>query len=246
MAINPFSNCACLMSRPTKLHWLVSCASILLAGLVFGATLDSASVSSQAYYLVNQALFTCLAGYLLLPAARGLGGLLANSASCVALFVILAELTLTPGIPAIMLLQVAVVVFCLGLLLWSLNQFFDCLFSTQENTGVIVILLLTCVTTAPLWMGPAVDIYQLDNRLIDWVVAMTPLTHVSVAAQYDYLRSAWLYRNSSFGSLPFVYPGFYGITTGYFVLVSTLQIIIRGVTRRPRMLLSLPWLRRKP
>ena len=221
------------MSRPTKLYWLVNCASVLLAGLLFSTTLGSDSVSPEAFYIVNQALFVCLVCYLLLPDARGLAGLLTNSFAGMTLFIVLSKLTLTAAIPAHILLQVAAVVFCLGLLLWSLAQLFAAAFPARKNMRGTIILLVTCVTTAPLWMGPVVELQQADNRVIDWVVSMTPLTHVSVAAEYDYLRSEWLYQNSSFGSLPFVYPGFYSITAAYFLLVLTLQLIIRGLTRHP-------------
>jgi len=217
----------------------ISCIAVLLAGILFSTTLDVAA--APAFYIVNQALFVCLAGYLLLPAANDLSGLFTNGLIHTVLFIVLTKLTVTTGVPLSILLQVATVVFCLALLLWSLSQLFTAVFPGKKNIRGIIILLLTCLTTAPLWMGPVVDIHQADSRLINWVVSMTPLTHVSVAAEYDYLRSEWLYRNSSFGSLPFVYPGFYSIAAGYFLLVLTLQIIIRGLTRHPQMLISSHW-----
>jgi hypothetical protein len=242
-ANNPFSKRACLMSRSTKLHWFISCASVLLAGFLFGATLDP--VSSPAWFLVNQALFVCLASYLLLPAAHGLAGLFGNAVAGMALFVVVTCLAVTPVVPAIILLQVAVVVFCLGLLAWSLTQFLQCLFPARQTPHIFVVLLIACLGAAPIWLGPLMDIYQPGDRVIDGIVSMTPLTHVAVAAQYDYLRGEWLYQNSPFGSLHFVYPGFGGITAGYFLAVFVLQLIIRGITHHPQMLKSIHWLRNK-
>jgi hypothetical protein len=213
---------------------------------LFGATLDSDPASSPAWYLVNLALFLCLASYLLLPPAHGLAGLLGNSVAGLALFVVVTCTALPTAVPAIILLRVAIVVFCLSLLSWSLTQFFQFLFPARQNPRVCVILSIACLAAAPIWLGPLMDIYHPGDRVINGIVSMTPLTHVAVAAQYDYLRGEWLYQNSSFGSLRFVYPGFGGIMAGYFLVVFALQIIIRGVPRHPQMLVSLHWLRKKP
>jgi len=38
------------------------------------------------------------------------------------------------------------------------------------------------------------------------VVAASPLTFLSVLADYDYLRGHWFYTHSAMGSLRFAYP----------------------------------------
>ena len=227
------------MTQPAKLHWLVSCGSVLLAGLLFSATLDPGSIPSPAYYAVNQALFVSLVCYLLLPATSNLTGIFVNSGAGIVVFIILSQMPFTAGVPATILLQVCVVIFCLGMLLWSLTQLFENIFPGNMSIRIGIILLTTIITSTPVWLGPVVDIYQPGNVVINSVVSITPLTHFSVAAEYDYLRSEWLYQNSAFGSLPFVYPGFNSITVFYFLLVFTLQIILWGITRHPRIPKSL-------
>jgi len=224
------------MSRSAKLHWLISCFSVLLAGLLFSVTLNPDSISSPAFHLVNQALFVSLACYLLLPDADSLRAVFVNSVGGVALFLLLSRTPATAAVPVTILLQLCVMIFCLGMLLWSLTQLCGHLFPERNSLRVSVTLLAAIITSAPLWMGPLADIYQAGDVIVNAVVAINPLTHFSVAAEYDYLRSEWLYQNSAFGSLPFTYPGFIGITVFYTIFVFTVQLVLRGVTRQPRIL----------
>lgn len=224
------------MYRSAKLHWLISCFSVLLAGLLFSVTLDPDPISSPAFHLVNQALFVSLACYLLLPDADSLKAVFLNSASGAVLFILLSRMPVTADVPTTVLLQLCGVIFCLGMLLWSLTQLGEFLFPGSNSLRVSVTLLATIITSAPLWMGPLADIYQAGDVIVNGAVAITPLTHFSVAAEYDYLRSEWLYQNSSFGSLPFNYPGLIGITVFYTFLVFTVQFVLRGLTRQARIL----------
>jgi hypothetical protein len=227
------------MSRPTKLHWLVGCSSVLLAGLVFGLTLDPASLSPPASQVVSLALFVSLACYLLLPGANGLAMSLVNSICGMALFILLSRLTVDTGIPETILFQVCAIFFCLCMLLLSLTELLKIIFPDSQSLRINIILLVTIISSAPVWLGPIVDIYQLNSLFINGVVSSTPLTHFSVAAEYDYLRGEWLYQHSAFGSLPFVYPSFNSITVCYLLLVSTIRIAIWGLARHPRMLKTL-------
>ena len=227
------------MTRPAKLHWLVSCCSVLLAGLLFSATLNPGSTSSPAYYVVNLALFISLVCYLLLPAASNLTSTFINSSVAIVLFIFLFQMPFRAGMPVTILLQVCVVIFCLGMLLWSLTQLFENIFPGNKSIRIAIILLTTIITSTPVWLGPVVDIYQLNTVVINSVVSITPLTHFSVAAEYDYLRSAWMYQNSAFGSLPFAYPDFNSITVFYFLFVFTIRIILWGLIRHPQILKSL-------
>jgi hypothetical protein len=232
------------MSRSAKLHWLISCCSVLLAGFLFSATLAPDAISSPAFNIVNQALFISLACYLLLPDAGNLKAIFINSASAVVLFIMLSRMPLTAGIPVTILLQLCTVVFCLGTLLWSLTQLLRHFFPGSDSIRINVILLTALITSAPVWLGPVAEIYQADDVIVNSVVSLTPLTHFSVAAEYDYLRSEWMYQNSAFGSLPFAYPGFAGITACYFLFLFIVQLILWGVTRHPRILKSLHWPRK--
>ena len=229
------------MSRSAKLHWLISCFSVLLAGLLFSTTLDPDPISSPAMHLVSQALFVSLACYLLLPDADNLKAVFVNSASAMVLFTLLSPMPVTAAVPATILLQICIMIFCLGMLLWSLTQLGGYLFPERNSLRVSVTLLAAIITSTPLWMGPLADIYQAGDVIVNGVVAINPLTHFSVAAEYDYLRSEWLYQNSAFGSLPFSYPGLIGITVFYAIFVFTVQLVLWGVTRHPGILKSLHW-----
>jgi len=226
------------MSRSAKLHWLISCFSVLLASLLFSATLAPDPISAPAFHLVNQALFVSLACYLLLPGADSLKAVLVNSASGVILFILLSRMPVTAAVPTTILLQICIMIFCLGMLLWSLTQLCEHLFPEHNSPRVSVTLLAAIITSTPLWMGPLADIYPAGDVIVNGVVAINPLTHFSVAAEYDYLRSEWLYQNSAFGSLPFAYPGLIGITVFYTIFVFTVQLVLRGVTRHSRILKS--------
>ena len=227
------------MSRSAKLHWLISCCSVLLAGLLFSVTLDPDALSSPAFAVINQALFVSLACYLLLPDAGNLKAMFINSCSGVVMFIMLSRMPLAAGIPVTILLQLCAVIFCLGMLLWSLTRLLQLLFPGSNSIRINVILLTTVVTSAPVWLGPVADIYQADGVIVNGVVSLTPLTHFSVAAEYDYLRGEWMYQNSAFGSLPFAYPGFNSIIACYFLLLFIVQLILWGITRHPRILKSL-------
>lgn len=221
------------MSQPSTTHWLAGCGSVLLVALVFSLTLDPGSLSSPASQLVNLALLVSVSCYLLLPGAYGLATCIVNSSCATLLFVLLAGLTIEAVIPAVIQLRVCAIVFCLGMLLWSLAQLFRVIFPASEDTRTAVVLLAAIAGSAPIWLGPVVDLYQPGSLFVNLAVSATPLTHVSVAAEYDYLRGDWLYRHSPFGSLPFVYPGFGGITVCYLLLVVTVRSVIWGLERNP-------------
>jgi hypothetical protein len=184
--------------------------------------------------MLNQALFVSLACYLMLPAADTFKAVLLNSAGAMLVFFLLSRLPFTVAVPVTVLLQPGIIVFCLGMLLWSLTQLFEHLFPHSNSIRISVTLLAVIITSAPLWVGPLAEIYRAGDVIVNGVVSVTPLTHFSVAADYDYLRAEWMYQHSAFGSLPFAYPGFISITACYFLFVFILRIILWGARRHPR------------
>lgn len=222
------------MTSSSKIHLMAGSLVALLAGVLFGVTLAPAGAVTPAYYAVSQAVFVCFVCYLLLPSAGTLPGILVNSAIGVALFAALCQMPMAHGIPASVLLQLCSMIFCVSLLLWNLTRLLEGIFSDKSNIRATTLLLATIATSTPVWLGPVMDVYQPRETVINGVVSITPLTHFSVAAEYDYLRSEWLYKNSSFGSLPFSYPEF-GRTILYYILfVFFIELIIRGVSQRLR------------
>ena len=91
--------------------------------------------------------------------------------------------------------------------------------------GVGIGLMLA--TAAPLWLGPAGA--RLD--LADAVVAASPLTYLSVMADYDYLHAQWFYAHSPLGSVRFAYPGKWTATATYGVAGVLLLTAARGRSR---------------
>jgi hypothetical protein len=98
-----------------------------------------------------------------------------------------------------------------------------------------VAALLALAAAAPLWAGPFAE-----GNLARWpqaveaTVAVSPLTHLAVAAGNDLLRNDWMYAHSSLGSLQFSYPGLPGILTTYLVLCTALLAAGRVLRARRR------------
>ena len=211
---------------------LVRWFSILLAGITFSITLNTDQHLSSNYLLINQGLFITLIGYLLLPIPKNPYRLLTNIAAVVLLFIILTQFTATRMVPMQILFRLCLVIFCLSLFLWSLSQLAKALFSNALRIRMPILLLTASVCSAPVWLGPLVDLYLPYNSIINSIISITPLTHISVAAEYDYLRSEWFYRNTPFGSLPFTYPDLITVISSYLVLVIFLQAILWKITRK--------------
>ena len=214
-----------------RLNWLTRFIIALIASYLFSITLPPDALSSPAHNLVNAALFISLICFLLLPAVTSLNTLLVNSFSSIAVLTILFQLPVAIAISLNILIQVCIVIFCLSTVLWSLTQLFEQISPRKDNIRSTVFLWAAILTGSPIWAGPLVDIFQPGNTLINFIISITPLTHFSVAADYDYLRSEWLYQNTPFGSLPFVYPNFTSIVIYYLLFAASLQIILWRVTR---------------
>lgn len=213
-----------------KLDLLIRSISILLACLIFTKTLSADTLSSTAYLLVNQALFITLISYLLLPLPKSTVGFLSNSVLAVLLFLVLSQLTVSRTVPAQALFRICVVILGFSLSLWSLNRLLAAILPGCSHTRNTTLLTAAVVISAPVWLGPFVEISQPGDYFINGIISLTPLTHFSVAAEYDYLRSAWFYQNTPFGSLPFAYPGLISIAAVYLVLVVLMQIISWRIT----------------
>jgi hypothetical protein len=181
--------------------------------------------------LVHQGLFTTCAAFLLLPAPRHLSTLLANSLAGVPVLIllVLAQITNTPPLKTI--LQVCAVMLSLSLFLWCIWLLFDAVVVNHTNMKNSLLVAASLITSTPLWLGPFVDVFQSGEDVINGIIMTTPLTHFCVAAEYDYLRSEWFYRNSPFGSLPFIYPSFVNVVTAYFALSLSLQMVCWGARR---------------
>lgn len=71
-------------------------------------------------------------------------------------------------------------------------------------SGASVVLFGACLGI-PLWLAPWLQ--SVDTVLsASAVVAASPLSHLSVLIDFDYLRAQWFYRHSPLGGLRFDYP----------------------------------------
>jgi len=210
---------------------LAYCLFIILSGLFFNLTLATDSLSSNTYLLVNLGLFISLSCFLILPLSNGF---LTNSS--IALFSLLIVIVLTTNNSTQeFIFRLCLMVLCLLLLLWSLEQLF------HRQTILLSVLLI--ITAAPVWLAPVVDLYLPGNHFINTIISLTPLTHFSIAVEYDYLRSIWFYRNTPYGSLPFSYPHFNSIISSYIILFLIVQLVLWQKTSDKLKLK--PFLRRK-
>jgi hypothetical protein len=91
---------------------------------------------------------------------------------------------------------------------------------------------LALSASAPLWLGPAAE--RLGKRAVDATVAASPLSYVAVMAEYDYLRSRWLYGRSPLGSLRFDPPRPWVASGAYLSIAGALLVGERSLPKRRR------------
>lgn len=206
-----------------RFDWPIRWFSVLLAGLLFTMTLNTDTLASTAYLIINQGLFITIIAYLLLPTADSTGSLFANCGAGVPLLIILSQLPVAGVVPLAYLFQISVMILCLSFFLWSLSQLLTAVFADDRFIRKLIFMFTVFIISTPVWLGPLVDIYQPGEHTTNGIISITPLTHFSVAAGYDYLRSEWFYQNTPFGSLPFSYPSLVAITAGYLLLVIFMQ-----------------------
>jgi hypothetical protein len=201
-----------------SINWLIRWFSVLLAGLLFTLTLSSDELAIPARLIINQGLFLTLASYLLLPPASGFTTLIVNSLAGLPILSLIYLMPFADVATLVPLVRVCVVLTSLCLLLWSLEQLIDLSQSQSRRPCTLLVLTAAFITSSPIWLGPLVELQQPGESVVNGIVALSPLTHFSVAANYDYLRSEWFYQNSPLGSLRFAYPNLLSITGGYLLL----------------------------
>jgi hypothetical protein len=83
------------------------------------------------------------------------------------------------------------------------------------GAGTISLALAALACAAPLWLGPLVEQWADRRAVADAVLALSPLTYLAIAADFDYLRGAWFYRFSPFGALRYDYASFAAASVFY-------------------------------
>lgn len=91
--------------------------------------------------------------------------------------------------------------------------------------------ILWLSASAPAWLGPLADILAHGNQGAPAAIAaVSPLSHLAVAAGHDLLRNEWFYAHSPIGSLQFDYPAATVLFLSY-IAVATLLAVLTFVTR---------------
>ncbi|MBL3600784.1 MAG: hypothetical protein JMN25_13115 [gamma proteobacterium endosymbiont of Lamellibrachia anaximandri] len=188
--------------------WLLCWALAALLVLLFQHTmpLSGSSFPSDAWLVVNLGLATSLTCLLMLPHTGGTYSLVFNSIASTGIFLLMLFTHDEGTIPNTILLQSTLAVFTTTLLLLSLAGFLKRFRATAEIALPTVFLLALVAGSATLWLGPLVELFVFSDAAVNAIIATSPLSYLSAAAEYDYLRSEWFYRNTPFGSLRFAYP----------------------------------------
>jgi len=69
-----------------------------------------------------------------------------------------------------------------------------------------IVLIAALMMLSPLWLAPLAEAAAPDRTVANLAIALSPLTYLSAAADYDYLRTPWFYGHSAIGSLRYDYP----------------------------------------
>lgn len=103
----------------------------------------------------------------------------------------------------------------------------------REQAGRTVTLVLALLGSLPLWIGPMAELLSARHAwAIDAALAVSPLTHLAVAAGSDVLRTPWLYQHSNLARLQSDYPGLPGLAGFYAALCLLLAVLATTMRRR--------------
>lgn len=182
---------------PVPARQIILAASCILTGLLLPGMVDSRSPFLE-LSLARWCVLTATASFLLMMPYAFRTAQLVNS------------------------VYVSLGVFILLLLLCSLLLLATALLGDEPTAALLVTLLASACSTAPLWLGPLAELAGSNQQLVDAIVAISPLSYLALLADYDYLRSAWFYQHSPFGSLRYNYPSTLSLTSAYLTLTALL------------------------
>lgn len=100
---------------------------------------------------------------------------------------------------------------CFGVLLAALRRLV-----ADPLLATMVIAAFVCLATAaPLWLGPLAELSVQRASIVNAAIAVSPLTYLSMLADFDYLRTGWFYEHTSLGSLRYEYPRAWSLSVVY-------------------------------
>ncbi len=102
----------------------------------------------------------------------------------------------------------------------------------RRQTGVVVLPIVAVLTAAPLWLGPFILLMPENQWISSSILALSPLTFLSLLIDADYLRIDWFYQNSPFGGMRFSYPSLVILALCYAFLIVLLAGTCQYYLRR--------------
>lgn len=103
----------------------------------------------------------------------------------------------------------------------------------RELAGRAVAAALLLFGTLPFWLGPVAEVISVRHpRAIDFIVGLSPVTHLAVASGNDLLRNPWVYKHSNLASLRVDYPEPVALAWGYGSACVALGLVALAITSR--------------
>lgn len=97
----------------------------------------------------------------------------------------------------------------------------------RELASRVMASVFAVLGTLPFWLGPAAE--SMSARLpgaIDFVLSLSPVSHLAVASGNDLLHDPWLYEHSNLAVLAVSYPALGTIAWGYAAVCALLAILV--------------------
>lgn len=103
----------------------------------------------------------------------------------------------------------------------------------RELAGRTICAALMLLGTLPFWLGPVADMLSTRHpSAIDFIVGLSPATHLAVASGNDLLRTPWVYEHSNLASLRVDYPEAAALAWGYGAACVALVLVALTITAR--------------
>jgi hypothetical protein len=99
----------------------------------------------------------------------------------------------------------AVGVFNLSFFMCCVGHLFQAV-SKGTHPAQLTFTVVIVLSTLPIWLGPWIDSSTLNKSVVDLFISTSPLTHLAVMTEFDYLRSQWFYQHTPYGAIQFSYP----------------------------------------
>ncbi len=135
-----------------------------------------------------------------------------------------------PGDAAAMALGVGTLVFTAA----SLRLLLITCSDERRGSTWWVLALVLVTSLAPLWLGPAAELFATRQPIVDLIVASSPLSYLASLISFDYLRSDWFYQHTSFGALRYDYPSPQLMTLIYLTIAVLALTLSKTLSTRRR------------